>query len=153
MMRMSRPVTGLVAMISVTAFALLSVGATSSAASHPRGADDVERPKLKISSTTLTPGNVTRGASAKLTVSVKNKGDLAAAGTRICIKLPGKVAKAIFPDPACRALGTLRQDVTRTREFMIRTGLKAVPKAYLTVVVTSTTAGTARKQVLLRTKR
>ena len=139
-------------LVAMTFFVLLTGPTPGSAGTAVRGADDVGKPKPTITSLTLKPTNVTRGASAKLTISVRNRGDVAARNTRVCVKLPDKVRNGIFPKPACKPLGTLRHDVTRSAEIMLLTSLKAVPKIYLTAVVTATDAKTDRKQILLRTK-
>jgi hypothetical protein len=109
--------------------------------------------KLKIIKAKVKPRKVKRGKAAKVAVTVKNTGNAAATGAKLCLKVPGKAKKGVKARPACRKIGKLAAGKTRKAGFKLKTTRKAKAVVKPQVVFSAKGAKSARKTVKLRTRR
>ncbi|MCC6755740.1 MAG: PKD domain-containing protein [Solirubrobacterales bacterium] len=84
-----------------------------------------------------------------LTVQVKNAGNAATAGGKVCVKLPGKAKKQLRVKPACRSIGKLAPGRSHTAKFKLKATKNARGTVKPQVVFSAKGVKPAKKPVSL----
>lgn len=105
-------------------------------------------PNLTLS---VTPKKrkVKAGKKAEFTVKVKNSGDAAASGVKVCLKPSGPV---IVKGSSCRTLGSVMAGATQTRRFKVRLkkSKKKSAKISFSLSASNTTGSSIGTRLLIR---
>ncbi|MBN8868034.1 MAG: PKD domain-containing protein [Solirubrobacterales bacterium] len=106
--------------------------------------------RLRILSAKVKPRKVKRGKTATLTVRVRNTGNAAATGLRVCVKASGKAKRSVKPKPACRRVAKVAAGRVATAKIKLRTTRKAASKVKIRVVVSAKGVKPKTKPVIVR---
>jgi hypothetical protein len=108
--------------------------------------------KPKLGNLQIAPKNkaVKRGKKATITVKVKNTGDAAAKGAKVCVTAPKKLVQV----KKCVSLGQVAAGKTKTAKFKVTVKKKAKKgkKAVLKFKATTSNAGSKSGKATIKTK-
>lgn len=147
--RDGKPVAGATAStLNATAAGVYACAVTASnqagSAVQTSAAVNVSAAKLQLRAKTI---RARAGKVAMLKLRIRNGGDLAATGARLCVKV-GKRAKALKA-PKCKPLGTIPAGASRTRTLRLKVGAAASGSYRVNLTVKGAAAKAATAKIVV----
>lgn len=111
--------------------------------------------QARVSLRKISPAKavIKRGKARKVTVVVESPGEARAEVVKVCLKASSKNRRGLTFRPACRRIGALGIDQTRSVSFNVKASSKARAQGRIQVIVSSRNGGSVERSLVIRTRK